>query len=122
MRIERQLLILTIAVAVSFTSAGAQQPTLPKPGPEITKLANLFLGTCRTSERHEKSGLIVTGRPGRGTQTFRRGPGSLTLIFDNDSGNPSFAFSGHGVMTWDAREGVYKSFWSTPQSRPVRCK
>jgi hypothetical protein len=96
---------------LSMIAAAGQEPSLPRPAPEITRLSQLFKGSWRTSEQHEQSKLIPTGGLGRGTQTFRAGPGGLTIIVDNQSRNASFAFAGHGVLCWDQSERVYKSFW-----------
>ena len=99
------------AIVLTVACADGQQLPLPKPGPEITRLAQAFLGSWKTSERHERSALIPAGGAGKGTQTFRKGPGGLVLIFENQSRNPAFQFSGHGVLAWDDREKVYKSYW-----------
>ena len=88
-----------------------QTLSTPNAGPEISRLKQLLIGKWQTTEQHAKSDLIPAGGSGTGVQTFRPGPGGLTLIIDNKSHNTSSAFSGHGVICWDNNESVYKSYW-----------
>ena len=112
-----QMLRVTVPALLFLVAANGQQPSLPKPAPEIIRLNRLFEGSWRTSERHEQSRLIPGGGAGKGTQTFRTGPGGLSLILENQSRNASFAFSGHGVLCWVRVIGPTKLSGSTQPYR-----
>src|SRR5262249_42593524 len=48
---------------------------------------------------------------GKGKETFRSGPGSLSLIMDF-SGDMPPGFTGHGVAAWSGEEKQFQSVWT----------
>jgi hypothetical protein len=93
-----------------------------KPGPEMEKLKKTFLGTWRTTEKHEPSMWMPKGGTGKGTATYKLGPGGLSLIEDyRSSSSMGGKFMGHGVIWWDDKEKGYKSIWCDNMS-PGGCE
>jgi hypothetical protein len=90
--------------------AAAADAGMPKPGPEMKELRG-FLGTWTTDETYEKSPMMPEGGTGTGTNTVRQGPGGFSLLMDQHSKMGPVSFSGHGVLTYDPNEKVYKMLW-----------
>ena len=82
----------------------------PKPAPEMKELTYL-VGTWTTDEKFEATPFGPAGTA-TGTNTVRLGPGGFTVIMEQRSKGSLGVFSGHGVMTWDPVEKVYKTAWS----------
>src|SRR5215470_10615770 len=82
--------------------AGSEM-TMPmaKPSPEMQKLSKIVVGTWSTTEKMEPAPLAPKGASGKGTATFKNGPGGLSLIQDYKSSGTMGSFTGHGVMWWD---------------------
>ncbi len=91
-------------------SAAPAGMTAPKPAPEMKDLRDM-IGTWTTDEKFEVSPFMPSGGTGSGTSTFRLGPGGFTLLMDQRSKSAMGTFSGHGILTWDPNEKIYKSVW-----------
>ena len=103
------------------TSAQAQAAQKPKPAPEMEKM-KMFLGTWRTTEKHEPSPWMPKGATGKGTATYKLGPGGMSLIEDyRSTSSMGGKFMGHGVFWWDEKEKGYKSVWCDNMS-PGGCE
>jgi hypothetical protein len=82
-----------------------------KPAAEMGKL-KFLLGRWSTVEKFEPNESAPSGGSGLGRAIIQTGPGSLSLIENYGSKNNSIGpFGGHAVIWWDAKAGVYKSFW-----------
>jgi hypothetical protein len=103
------------------TSAQAMGAQKPKPAPEMEKM-KMFLGTWRTTEKHEPSPWMPKGATGKGTATYKLGPGGMALIEDyRSTSSMGGKFMGHGVIWWDEKETGYKSVWCDNMS-PGGCE
>jgi len=90
---------------------------MAKPAPEMQKLTKMFLGTWSTTEKHEPSPWMPKGGTGKGTATYKLGPGGLSLVEDYKSTNTMGGkFSGHGITWWDDKEKGYKGIWCDSMS------
>ncbi|HLJ45196.1 MAG TPA: DUF1579 family protein [Bryobacteraceae bacterium] len=90
-------------------AATAAAPGMPKPGPEMKELRDL-VGSWTTDEAYEESPMMKAGT-GSGSVTARMYPGGFSLIMEVRSKSTMGAFSGHGVMSWDPNDKVYKYAW-----------
>jgi hypothetical protein len=88
--------------------AAAMQP--PKPAPEMKELRD-FIGTWSTEETVEVSPMMPSGGTGTGTNTIRLGPGGFSVLMEQNSKSSMGPFRGHGVITWDPNEKVYRFIW-----------
>lgn len=84
---------------------------MPKPSPEMEKLAKMIVGTWATNEKFEVSDMMPKGGTGKGTAHIRKGPGGLSIVEDYRSRNAGGAFAGHGVFWWDDKAQGYKTVW-----------
>lgn len=84
----------------------------PKAAPEFEKIAKLFMGRWRISEKHEPSPWLASGGQGAGMETVTFGPGRMSLIADYRSSGPMGPFQGHGIFTWDGQAKIYRSAWT----------
>jgi hypothetical protein len=91
-------------------SGASAMPAPPKPAPEMTELL-LMAGTWSTEEKFEPSIIMPSGGESTGTSRVRRGPGGLSVTMDQTSKSAMGTFTGHGVLTWDAEQKVYKMSW-----------
>lgn len=82
---------------------------MPKPAAEMKVLTDM-VGTWDVDEKMEASPMMPGGMVGKGVATYTAGPGGLSVMIDYKSSTSPFR--GHGVMTWDAIEKVYKTFWT----------
>ncbi len=96
-------------------STGAPAMAMPKPAPEMKELRGM-IGTWTAEETYEPSPMMAAGGTGAGTNTARLGPGGFTVTMDHRSKSPMGAFTGHGVMTWDPNDKVYKFVWADSMS------
>jgi hypothetical protein len=93
-------------------TAAQTMPPVPQPAPEMKHLSDL-VGTWDVEESHEASPWMPKASKGAGVATFTRGPGGLSVIVDYKStSGPLPTFQGHGFMSWDANQKVYKSAWT----------
>ena len=87
-------------------------PPMAKPAPEMTKLIKMLSGSWTTDEKVEPGPMAPNGATGKGSATFKAGPGGMSLIEDYNSPHGSMGpFHGHGVTWWDAKSGTYKGTW-----------
>lgn len=85
---------------------------MAKPGPEIEKVNKFLDGKWTATVKFEPSDFMPQGGSGSGVEKIYPGPGGLSLITDYQAKpDPTGAFQGHGVMTWDPKEQAYKSYW-----------
>lgn len=91
---------------------------MPKPAPEMKELREL-IGTWATEETMEPAPWMPSGGTGTGTNSVRSGPGGFTMIMDHRSKSAMGAFTGHGIITWDPNEKVYKMVWADSMSPGV---
>lgn len=89
----------------------AMSMPMPKPAPEMDKLAKAIAGSWTTRETIEVSEMAPKGGKGSGTATIKLGPGGLSLIEDYHSRGGMGAFSGHGVFWWDDQAKGYRNVW-----------
>jgi hypothetical protein len=68
----------------------------------------------------EPAPLAPKGATGKGTATFKNGPGGLSLIQDYESSGTMGSFTGHGVMWWDPQAGGFKGIWCASMT-PTGC-
>ena len=92
-------------------SDGAASMQPPKPAPEMKELRDL-IGTWSTDETFDPSPWMPSGGTATGTNTVRLGPGGFSVIMEQSSKSAMGAFRGHGVMTWDPNEKIYKFVWA----------
>jgi len=93
---------------------------MPKPSPQIEKLADKIVGTWNTSEDFEVSEMMPKGGKGHGVAVIKKGPGGLSVTEDYHSRGGMGAFAGHGVFWWDDKANGYKSVWCDNTS-PTGC-
>lgn len=96
------------------TAAKKAAPTemTAKQSPEMAKLVKMLVGTWIVDEKFEAE--IWPGAQAgtaKGTDVIRAGPAGNSLIADFKSRSSMGAFSGHGVIWWDAKAGAYRSLW-----------
>jgi uncharacterized protein DUF1579 len=91
------------------TSSGAGQMGMARPMME--KLSKMLVGTWAIIETHEPNPRAPKGASGKGTATFKKGPGGLSLIQDYKSKGTKWSFAAHGVSWWDDKAGGYKGIW-----------
>jgi len=84
-------------------------PPTPKPAPEMADLRTL-IGTWTSEETMEESPFGPAGT-GTGTNTVRLGPGGFSVLMEHRSKGTMGSFAGHGVLSWDPDERVYKTSW-----------
>jgi hypothetical protein len=84
----------------------------PAPAPEFEKIAKLFMGRWRVTEKHEPSPWLANGGQGAGMETVTFGPGRISLIADYRSSGPMGPFQGHAIFTWDGQAKIYRSAWT----------
>ncbi len=93
-------------------AAAAQQMPMPKPAPEMTKLAKALSGNWTIVEKHEANPMMPNGGVGKGTAKIWAGPGGLSLIENyQSSGAMGGAFKGMGTWWWDPKAQVYHGVW-----------
>ncbi|MEW6210327.1 MAG: DUF1579 family protein [Acidobacteriota bacterium] len=103
-----------VAVFCSLVAVMAQEKaempyTKPTPAAEMQKLY-FQLGDWKVVEKHE-SMPGFPGGDGKGAIKARKGPGGLSVETDYNGTGPIGSFVGKGIVTWDAEEKVYKSYW-----------
>jgi hypothetical protein len=105
--------LLTVLCVLSATSAAQDMSSMmPKPAPELKHLTDL-IGTWDVDETHEPSPWMPKAAKGKGVAVYTKGPGGLSVIIDYKStAGPLPTFQGHGLMTWDPNQKVYKSAWT----------
>jgi len=84
---------------------------MPKPSPEMKKLARMISGRWQVEEKYEVSAMTPQGGEGKGTAVIHRGPGGLSLITNYNSTSSLGEVQGAGITTWSPEEKVHKQFW-----------
>ena len=115
MRQRRTWWLLVPALAAGLVSADTPTPGRAEergvgPGPEMQRLAKLYLGTWDYTETYPKSALFPNGGTSSGVYTSEAGPGGRSILNRFHSRGPVGDFEGLLVMTWDANEKAYKSY------------
>jgi hypothetical protein len=107
------LALLTVSTTVP---AAAQQPQMPKPGPEH-EMFKMDAGTWdAVIEMSEAPG--QKPMTSKGVETNTLGCGGLCLITDfKGEMMPGTSFEGHGVMTWDPAKKAYVGSWTDSMSQ-----
>jgi hypothetical protein len=95
--------------AEKAAQAGASE--LPKPAPEMKKLAHMVVGRWQVEEKYEVTPLTPQGGEGKGTQVAHRGPSGLSIITSYNSAGTMGEVHGEGILTWSPVESVFKQFW-----------
>jgi hypothetical protein len=93
-------------------------PAMPtvKPSPEMQKLANALSGKWTAVTKMEAMGNMPAGEA-KGSATFFRGPGGLSLIEEFRSvGGGMGSFTGHGITYWDNTAKNFTGLWCDSMS------
>ena len=128
-RIAVVLVVLTLGLGAAWAQEGAAKsepaktakakkakPPNPtaKQAPEMAKLEKLLAGRWTLEMKFEampEMGPEAQAGTGKGKETVKVGPAKNSLIFDLHARSTGGPFSGHGVLWWDAKAGVYRSVW-----------
>lgn len=90
--------------------AMAAMPTV-KPSPEMQKLTKALSGKWTQVTKMETMGNMPASEA-KGTATFYRGPGGLSLIEEfRSEGGAMGNFTGHGITYWDATAKNFTGLW-----------
>jgi len=135
--------VLTVLVSTSATSLAQQlvdkkpgesatnsgQPSAedrsgtvsqPQPSLEIERLLKAFTGTWSIAIKIEPNEKLPKGGGGRGEETWRPGPGRLSLIEEYHSTGDEGALSGLGVAWWNKNLQRYQVTWCD-STNPIGC-
>lgn len=126
MKLCRYALVLTILFSISAAIAqdepkkpAGEKPkageqagamTMPKPSPELERLAKMMLGTWTVNESHEASEMGPAGAS-KGTSVIKRGPGGFSVVQTFTSSMAGQKFDGHGITWWDPKDQAYRGVW-----------
>jgi hypothetical protein len=91
--------------------------TRPRPSPEIERLVKAFSGTWSIAIKIEPNETMPKGGRGQGEETWRPGPGGLSLIEDYRSTGDEGELSGLGVAWWDKDARRYQVMWCDSTNR-----
>lgn len=98
----------------------AKPPDLTaKQSPEMAKLVQLMAGRWALALKFEavpEMGPEAQAGTGKGMDVIRAGPAGNSLIGTVRSRTSQGVFTGHGVIWWDAKAGVYRSLWCDNES------
>ena len=89
----------------------------PQPGPEIERLVKAFSGTWSIAIKIEPNERMPKGGGGQGEETWRPGPGGLSLIEEYHSTGDEGELSGLGVAWWDKDAQKYQVMWCDSTNR-----
>ncbi len=98
------LVVASLAMLASASSAFAQAPAPAKPGPEHELLKSM-VGTWEATVK-------FAGQESKGTMVYKMGLGDLWLLsnFEGEFGGQKF--EGRGMDTYDANKKKYVSVWA----------
>jgi hypothetical protein len=113
MRAQRTF-AMAAALSAAAAVAWAQDPPLPKPGPEH-ELLKKDVGTWDATVEM----MSPPGPPSKGTETNVLGPGGMWLISDFKSEMMGAPFQGHGVTGWDPAKRKYVGTWVDSMSTSI---
>lgn len=109
--------------APAKAAKAAKKPAVPdltaKQSPEMAKLAKMMAGRWSLEMKFEavpEMGPESQAGTGKGTDVSRVGPAGNSLVTDVHSTSASGVFTGHGVIWWDGKAGVYRSVWCDNES------
>ena len=91
-----------LAIAVCATASATAAPT---PAPELKKAIDAFTGSWTIDEDYPPNG------KGHGTETWRPGPGNMSLIYDYAADTPHGHVTAMAVLWWDARAKTFRELW-----------
>jgi hypothetical protein len=109
-------LLRGLAVAADPDSNSAAAPNRPVPT-EFNRIIQAFSGSWAITEEYPPGALYPKGGVGRGTDVWRAGPGSVTLIYEYHSTNPGGDFWATAVLWWDSEAKKLRELWCTSQSK-----
>ncbi len=127
----RKFILLSLLAAFALTTAYAQEattgsttakdtvptqaapaPPMPKPSPEIQKLAKLFNGRWNVSGSIHDEMWVKGGDEGSGSEVTRSGPGAFTSISDSNLNFKKFGpMLGHGIVWYDESKKAFQGMW-----------
>ena len=102
------------ALITATPLTAAQQPSLPKPGPEQEAM-KLDVGNWDAVIEFVMSPGAAP-QTGKGVETNRMGCGGMCLITDFKGEAMGMPFEGHGVMAWDSVKKKYSGVWTDSMS------
>src|SRR5712664_4856411 len=108
-------LVLSVPLWAALQEKAAEKPAPPavqaaKPGAEEMDRLKFYLGEWDYTETYPKSASYPSGGKNTGVYTSKLGPGGMSLINSFHSQGPVGDFEGLLVMTWDAKEKMYKEY------------
>ena len=109
----KPLAFAAIALAAFATAHAAG----PKPAPELQKAIDAFAGSWTIEEEYPPSPDLPKGGAGHGTETWRAGPGNLSLVYDYNSDTPHGHLTATAILWWDARAKTFRELWCTSASQ-----
>jgi len=109
------VLVLSVPLLAALQEKTAEKPApaaaqAAKPGAVEMDRLKFYLGEWDYTETYPKSASYPSGGKNTGVYTSKLGPGGNSLITTFHSQGPVGDFEGLLVMTWDAREKVYKVY------------
>ncbi len=92
--------------------AAAPGMPMPKPSPEIQKLAKMMVGTWNVDMQAEPAPEMgmPNGMKGKGKNVTKLGPGGLSIVSDFSTAEMG-GFRGHGVTWWDPNDQQFHTLW-----------
>jgi ketosteroid isomerase-like protein len=87
---------------------------------ELRRAIAALSGSWTISEEYPPSALYPKGGVGRGTEVWRAGPGSIDLVYEYHSTNPSGEMWATAVLWWDPQVKKLRELWCTSRS-PSGC-
>ncbi|MBI3843806.1 MAG: DUF1579 family protein [Planctomycetes bacterium] len=104
------LLVGVVAVAQDKKKeGGAAAMTMPKPAPELQKLAFL-VGKWSGEETHFATEMMPAGK-GQGTFETSFDLDGFFVHFQIHSKTDAMTYAAHGLLTWDAKTSQYSEWW-----------
>lgn len=106
---KRCLLCLCVVFAVIGGVLAQTQPEkLKLPGPDVQ---NLMLGTWKTMAQYERTADMPNGGTASGIETWRPGPGGLSVIEESSEKNAQGDMAGLAIAWWDAKAQGQRFVW-----------
>lgn len=106
-------LALSVPLRAALQEKTAEKPVAApaaKPGAAEMERLKFYLGEWDYTETYPKSAFSPNGGKNTGVYTSKLGPGGNSLINTFHSQGPVGDFEGLLVMTWDAKEKIYKAY------------
>lgn len=101
----------TAKPATKAKKSAQMMPPAPKPSAEMQKLTKALTGKWTAVTKMEAMGTMPASE-GKGSATFYRGPGGLSLIEEfRSEGGAMGNFTGHGITYWDATAKNFTGLW-----------